>query len=101
MKQMRKLVSIAILLANCVGIYIYLARASLSWPIPEEAGLNPGSAGPALVWVLGALPVILLFALADVVWLYIVRARKSDRVYIYAAGVMWFCAALFDLSRYW
>jgi hypothetical protein len=98
---MRRFISIAILLVNCVGIYVYIMRASLSWPIPEEAGLNPGAAGPALVWVLGALPVILLFALADAVWLYIVRAKKPDRTYVYAAGVMWLCAALFDLWHYW
>jgi hypothetical protein len=39
------------LVANFIGVAIYLAVASLSWSVPEEAGLNPGRAGDAFVWL--------------------------------------------------
>jgi hypothetical protein len=98
---MRRFVYVAILLANCFGIYVYIERASVSWPIPEEAGLDPATVGPALVWVLGALPVIVLFTLVDAVWLYVVKTRKSDRAYVYAAITIWFFAIAFDFFHDW
>jgi hypothetical protein len=99
-KPMKKIISIALVLANFIGIFFYLRNASLSWAIPEEASLSPGIAGPSFVWVLGALPLILVFILIDVTWFYVIKSRKTDRLYVYISAATWIFAIAFDVTHH-
>src|SRR6185437_14737571 len=61
-----KPLDVTFMLANAVGIAIYLVLASRGWRIPQEHGEIP-IAGEPVVWVL-AVPVLGVFLLANFVW---------------------------------
>jgi hypothetical protein len=61
-----KSLDITFMVANVVGIVLYLRLASRGWRIPQEYGMVP-VAGEPFVWAL-VLPVLGVFLLADVVW---------------------------------
>lgn len=61
-----KRLDVAFMLANPVGIAIYLVLAARGWRIPQEHGEVPITGEP-FVWVL-ALPVLGAFLLANIVW---------------------------------
>ena len=98
--EMRRLITIALVLANAAGVVLYLRNASISWAIPEEAGLSPGIAGPSFVWALGALPIAVLFAAINAVWLYIADRKTLGKAYICVSGAAWLIAIGYDLTHY-
>ncbi len=98
--EMWRFINIALVFANVAGIALYLKNASLSWAIPEEAGLNPAIAGPSFVWALGALPIAVLFVVIDIAWLYIADRKSLGRAYIYASGAAWLIAIGYDLTHH-
>jgi hypothetical protein len=73
-----KFLDIALMVANGVGIILYLVLASRGWRIPQEQGIIPATGEP-FVWVL-ALPVLGALLLANIVWGgLLLRYRKSKR----------------------
>ena len=73
-----KPLDVAFMLANPVGIAIYLVLASRGWRIPQEHGEVPVTGEP-FVWVL-AVPVLGVFLLANIVWGgMLLRYRESKR----------------------
>lgn len=97
---MIKIINPLMFLANIFGIIMYLKNASSTWAIPEEAGLNPGIAGSAFVWALGALPILIIFLAADAGWFYTIRRLKLARVYSYVMFGSWTCAVIFDFMHH-
>jgi hypothetical protein len=89
-----------LLASNLVGIFFYLKNASLAWAIPEEAGLNPAIAGVALVWGLGALPILLLFLISDGIWWSIIFSRHLKKWHALAASFLWVLAVVVDFSHH-
>ena len=60
---------LAWMLINLVGIAAFLGVASLSWVEPEVAGPPGTNLGAAFVWVITAVPILLVFALYNLLWL--------------------------------
>jgi hypothetical protein len=56
-------------LANIVGIGIYLYFASGIWPVPDDTDL---AAGTPIVWGLTVFPAFLLCSLMNIVWLTLI-----------------------------
>jgi hypothetical protein len=52
------------LLANAVGITIFLVLASQAWIEPELAKVPGAGGGDFMIWGMSALPVMLIFVLA-------------------------------------
>ncbi len=65
-------------LANGLGVIAFLALASISWIEPELRGEAVATAGVAMVWGLTALPVLVAFMLADLVWLGLSISRSAS-----------------------
>jgi len=73
-----KFLDIALMVANAIGIILYLVLASRGWRIPQEHGIIPVTGEP-FVWVL-ALPVLGAFLLANIAWGgLLLRYRESER----------------------
>ena len=97
---MKKAIPWVVLAANLVGIFFYLKNASLAWAIPEEAGLNPAIAGVAMVWGVGALPILLLFLIVDGIWWSIIFFRHLKKWPALAASCLWVLAVVVDFSHH-
>jgi hypothetical protein len=96
-----KSLDIAFMAANAVGIVLYLVRVSLIWRIPQERGMVPVTGEP-FVWAAGALPVLGVFLLADIVWGgLLLRDRESKRrLWWLITAVVWLVAIGIDFSRH-
>ena len=93
---MKNIFNPALLLINAFGIFVYLKNASLSWAIPEESGLKPGIAGVAMVWGLGALPIVLLFLIVNGIWWSVIFSRHLRKWPALAASFLWVLAVVID-----
>jgi hypothetical protein len=91
---------VAFMLANAVGITIYLVLASRSWKIPQEHGMVPVTGEP-FVWVL-ALPVLGVFLFANIVWGALLwRSRDSKRgLWWLITGVGWLFTIYVDFYHH-
>jgi hypothetical protein len=77
------------LVANVIGAAAYVWLSSWTWLEPELRGKDVGSAGAAMVWAMSALPVLVGFALVDLVWL-IRRLRSGQSLQpILLAAPLW------------
>jgi hypothetical protein len=95
-----KSLDIAFMAANAVGIVLYLVLASLSWRIPQEHGMVPVTGEP-FVWA-GALPVLGVFLLADIVWggLLLRDREYKRRLWWLITAAVWLLAIGIDFSRH-
>jgi len=72
-----KSLDIMFMVANGIGIVLYLVLASRGWRLPEQNEIPV--TGEPLVWAL-ALPVLGVFFFADIVWgVLILRIGESKR----------------------
>jgi hypothetical protein len=95
-----KPLDITFMVANAVGIVVYLVLASRSWRISEEHGAIPVTGEP-LVWAL-ALPVLGVFLLADIVWGgLLLRYRQPKRgLWWLITGGLWVIAIWVDFAHH-
>jgi len=95
-----KPLDLTFMVANVVGIVLYLRLASRGWRIPQEHGAVPVSGEP-FVWAL-ALPVLGVFFLADVVWggLLLRGADSKRRLWWLVTAAVWLLAIGIDFSRH-
>ena len=95
-----KPLDVTFMLANAVGIAIYLVLASRGWRIPQEHGAVPVTGEP-LVWVL-ALPVLGVFLLANIVWGgMLLRYREPKRgLWWLITGAVWLLAIYVDFAHH-
>jgi len=95
-----KSLDITFMVANAVGIVLYLVLASRGWRIPQEHGQVPVTGEP-FVWVL-AVPVFAVFLLADIVWGgLLLRDRQSKRrLWWLVTAAVWVLAIGIDFSRH-
>jgi hypothetical protein len=95
-----KALDITFMVANAVGIVLYLVLASRSWRIPQENGMIPVTGEP-LVWAL-ALPVLGVFLLADIVWGgLLLRYRQPKRgLWWLITGGLWVIAIWVDFAHH-
>lgn len=98
---MSRKVNIAFLLANIVGIVIYLIASSYSWALPQEHVLN-STTGEPFIWALGILPIWALFLLLNLIWGAIIAARKqwrSGRLWL-VTGCIWLVSVAVDFAHH-
>lgn len=95
-----KSLDITFILANAVGIVLYLVLASRGWRIPQEHGMVPVTGEP-FVWAL-ALPVLGAFLLANIVWGgLLLRYKESQRrLWWLIAGGSWLLAICVDFAHH-
>jgi hypothetical protein len=96
----RYVMNLCLLIANLIGIFFYLRNASMAWVIPEEKGLDPAIAGPAMVWGLGALPLVLAFLLVDFGWWYVLSSRGRSKAIVLLASLCWAIAIAIDFYHH-
>lgn len=95
-----KFLDIALIVANAVGIVLYLVLASRGWRVSQEHAMIP-VAGEPFVWAL-ALPVLGLFFVANLAWAgVLVRHRKSKRGlwWLLTLGI-WLIAVCVDFAHH-
>jgi len=59
--------NVVLLVLNALGAFGYVARASLSWAIPQEQGLD-STIGEPLIWAVAVLPILAVFLLLNLTW---------------------------------
>jgi hypothetical protein len=94
---------LAMLVANALGVLLYLWRAHDAWFIPEEraAGINTVTGEP-LIWALGVFPVWAAFFLADAAWVAITVAENLPRRLVLFALVsaFWVVGVIIDFAHH-
>lgn len=90
-------------IANAIGILCFIYFSSKLWAPPGESGLL-GGPGDAFIWTLTVLPVILIFLVANVVWLVrsLFRIRKGGArgLFVWALVLaVWLVAFGYDRYR--
>lgn len=95
-----KPLDVTFMLANAVGIAIYLVLAFRGWRTPQEHGMVPVTGEP-FVWVI-ALPVLGVFFLADVVWGVMLLRHKEwkGRLWWVLIAIAWLVAIGVDFSHH-
>lgn len=92
--------NITLAVANLFGAIFYLRQASEAW---LEPGLGPEDiAGEPIVWAVRAVPVFLLFLIANTAWGVLMLARpqwRSERFYS-LAWLIWIIAIGIDFSHH-
>ena len=94
------LLDVALMVANAIGVAVYLLLASRGWRDPAEHGLIP-VAGEPFVWAL-ALPVFGVFVLADVGWAVFLLSNRAFKrtLWLLGAAMMWLLALIVDFSHH-
>jgi hypothetical protein len=91
---------IAFMIANAVGIAIYLVLASRGWRIQAENGAVPITGEP-FVWVL-AVPVLAGFVLANIVWGGMLLRHREPKRWLWwlITGAVWLVAIYVDFAHH-
>lgn len=98
--------SLALLLANFVGAPVYVALASMGWTIPEErAAIVRGDiaiTGEPFIWAMAILPVVAVFAPINIVWAWMILARRhwASAKYFVACAAVWLMAVTIDFANH-
>lgn len=95
-----KPLDVTFMVANAIGIAIYLMLASRGWRIPEEHGEVPVTGEP-FVWA-PALPVLAIFILADMVWGGLLLHYKEPKRWRWwcVIGGLWLIALCVDFAHH-
>jgi hypothetical protein len=99
--ELKQRANVIMLVLNVVGAFIYIRRASLSWVIPQERGLN-STAAESFIWALAALPIFAVFLLLNSIWgVLILRRRQwsSGRIWLLTV-LIWFVAFAIDFAHH-
>jgi hypothetical protein len=93
------------MVANAVGIILYLVLASRGWRNPQERGMIPVTGEP-FAWAI-ALPVLGTFLLANLVWGGLLLRYKEPEyrepkkgIWWLIAGAVWLLAICVDFAHH-
>jgi len=94
-------VNVVLLVLNGLGAFGYVARASLSWAIPEEQGLIPITGQP-YIWFVAVVPVLAVFFPLNLIWgVLILRYRQWRTVLFWSvAAVIWLGVIAIDFAHH-
>jgi len=93
--------NIILLVINVAGAFLYVWRASFSWAIPEEKGLN-SITGEPFIWAVAVLPVFAVALLMNISWGVIILRRRrwaSGRLWLFTATI-WLVAIAIDFAHH-
>lgn len=93
--------SMTLLIINVLGAVIYVIRASPSWAIPQERGLH-SMTGEPFVWAGAVLPIIIGFAMLNLIWgLYICVKKRWRSGYFWGmSAAVWLIAIWIDFAHH-
>jgi len=94
-------VNVVLLVLNVIGAFVYVARASLSWAIPQEMGEVPVTGEP-FVWAAAVLPVVAVFLLLNLTWGALILAHRqwrSGRLWL-LTPLIWLAAIVIDFAHH-
>jgi hypothetical protein len=94
-------VNVVLLVLNVIGAIGYVARASLSWAIPQEHGVVPITGEP-LVWAVAVLPIFAVFLLLNLAWGAMIlgyRQWRRGRLWLLAV-LIWVAAVAIDFMHH-
>jgi hypothetical protein len=94
---------VVILLANVLGVGLYLLGARHAWVIPEEKanGIHVITGEP-FVWASFVLPVWIVFLVLNLAWGSMILARRrwlDGRVWL-IAFLVWMIAVIIDFTHH-
>jgi hypothetical protein len=84
-----------------IGAFGYVARASLSWTIPQEQGLDSATGEP-FIWAMAVLPILAVFLLLNLTWGTLIlgyRKWRSGRLWLLAV-LIWPAAIAIDFVHH-
>jgi hypothetical protein len=81
---------------NAGGIALFFTLAVKTWIEPELANGPGASGGAAFVWGLSALPVFLLFIVANLVAGFMALRRGHGAIFVALTLLAWIAAFYFD-----
>jgi hypothetical protein len=90
---------------NIIGSFLFIHFASWTWLEPNLRGEDVGREGDALVWFLGAFPILFVVALANSAWLFLVWRGVQKKGFawpllsIILVALVWLCAMTVDHLR--
>jgi hypothetical protein len=91
------------LVANALGVLLYLWMAHFAWAIPEEraAGIYTVTGEP-FIWALGVLPVWAVFLVLNASWAVFIAFRRPRTGFLSFALVsaLWIIAFFVDLAHH-
>lgn len=94
-------VNVVLLVLNVIGVVRYVVRASLSWAIPQEQGLDSATGEP-FIWAIAVLPILAVFLLLDLTWGAVIvgfRQWRSGRLWLLSA-LIWLAAIALDFVHH-
>ena len=94
-------VSVVLLVLNALGALGYVARASLSWTIPQEQGLD-SAAGEPFVWAIAVLPILAVFLLLNLTWGALILRYRQQRSGLWCLLIVliWSAALAIDFAHH-
>lgn len=94
-------VSIVLLIANIVGVFVYVSRAKFGWVTPEDHELN-AITGEPFIWFMAIFPVVALFVVVDVAWTYlvIVSRQRRQRYFLLLTAAIWLIGISIDFAHH-
>ena len=96
-------ISVAIFVANVLGIAVYLLGARHAWVIPAEKANGIHSiTGEPFVWAAAVLPVWMVFLVINLAWgwMILVRRRWLDGRIWLMAFFIWIVAVVVDFTHH-
>ena len=93
--------NVVLLVINAAGALLYVRRASYSWAIPQEKGLN-STTGEPFIWAIAVLPVLAVAFLMNISWGVIILRRRqwsSSRLWLFVV-VIWLVAIGIDFAHH-
>ncbi len=81
---------------NAAGIALFFALAVKTWIEPELANVPGASGGAAFVWGISALPIFLLFIVANFIAGFRALRRRHGAIFAALTLIAWFAAFYFD-----
>jgi len=93
--------SLALFTVNVIGAITYLIRASPSWAMTQERGLH-STTGEPFVWAGSVLPIVVGFALLNLLWgAYICSNKRWRSGYFWLmAAALWLIAVCVDFAHH-
>lgn len=93
--------NVILLVINVAGALLYVWRASFSWAIPGEKGLD-STTGEPFIWAIAVLPVFAIALFMNVSWgVMILRRRQwsSGRLWLFVV-MIWLVAIAIDFAHH-
>jgi len=93
--------SVVLLIANIVGVFVLVSRASLGWVTHEDHQLH-AITGEPFIWFMSIFPVVVSFVVVNVArtWLIIARGQRRQRLFSLLTAAAWLIGIGIDYAHH-